>query len=322
MMAVTTANTPLIYPSRDSEMAKSHAKLNESKSAASFYNLHASFNDLFTCQNLSPESLIKTDTNNYNNQNLRINKVGSYVELRLKHLSTSKCLINDIEATKSFGKLHRLETHPYYNEKTRRHSLNSSENASTSSSNFKSSRSRSPSESSASFSFFSPFAQDTSFRIKKPKKFKMSLTKKMSGFATSSQTTPNISALSKKLNSSTSAASAGSTKKKGKKKGSQRTIKASNGSSRFSKLNEDFQSKHNFLSVSPLNNFDSMSNVNINCNVNTNKKLKCLLVGDAQVGKSALMFLFLKRIFQHEYRPTIVDDYEGTSTRIYINIYS
>ena len=41
------------------------------------------------------------------------------------------------------------------------------------------------------------------------------------------------------------------------------------------------------------------------------RKLKCLLVGDPCVGKSTLMCLFLKRIFQTEYQPTIVDDFEG-----------
>jgi len=127
----------------------------------------------------------------------------------------------------------------------------------------------------------------------------MSLTKKMSGFTTSSQTAPNISALG----------SAASSKKKVKKKSTQRSVKISK---KFLKLNEDLYSKSTFLPVSQLNNLNSMSNININCNVNNSKKLKCLMVGDAKVGKSALMFLFLKRIFQHEYRPTIVDDYEGT----------
>lgn len=42
-----------------------------------------------------------------------------------------------------------------------------------------------------------------------------------------------------------------------------------------------------------------------------NRKLKCLLVGDAYVGKSTLMCLFLKKIFQTDYQPTIVDDFEG-----------
>ena len=60
-----------------------------------------------------------------------------------------------------------------------------------------------------------------------------------------------------------------------------------------------------------LSNFSISNNNNNNSNFKNSKKLKCLLVGDARVGKSALMFFFLKRIFQSEYQPTIVDDYEG-----------
>ncbi len=64
-------------------------------------------------------------------------------------------------------------------------------------------------------------------------------------------------------------------------------------------------------SLSNLSNFSSLANsTNM---IPIGRKLKCLLVGDSRVGKTALMFLFLKRVFQSEYQPTIVDDYEGWS---------
>ena len=50
------------------------------------------------------------------------------------------------------------------------------------------------------------------------------------------------------------------------------------------------------------------------------KKLKCLLVGDPCVGKSTLMCLFLKRIFQTEYQPTIVDDFEGENLLLFFSL--
>lgn len=42
------------------------------------------------------------------------------------------------------------------------------------------------------------------------------------------------------------------------------------------------------------------------------KKMKFLLAGDPNCGKSAILANFLNRMVQPEYRPTIVDDYEGT----------
>jgi hypothetical protein len=72
---------------------------------------------------------------------------------------------------------------------------------------------------------------------------------------------------------------------------------------KFSKLNENENLSRSHIS-------SSISNFSIS---NSKKRLvKCLFVGDAQVGKSTLLTLFLKRIFQSEYKPTIVDDYEGS----------
>ena len=72
-------------------------------------------------------------------------------------------------------------------------------------------------------------------------------------------------------------------------------------------------------SLSNLSNFSSLANsTNM---IPIGRKLKCLLVGDSRVGKTSLMFLFLKRIFQSEYQPTIVDDYEGSSYIIYFISY-
>jgi hypothetical protein len=73
-------------------------------------------------------------------------------------------------------------------------------------------------------------------------------------------------------------------------------------------------------SLSNLSNFSSLANST--SMIPMGRKLKCLLVGDSRVGKTALMFLFLKRFFQSEYQPTIVDDYEGLFVLlffIYIN---
>jgi hypothetical protein len=91
-------------------------------------------------------------------------------------------------------------------------------------------------------------------------------------------------------------------------------------SNKFAKLNEDYLSKSyltkSCVMASSLSSFSiaNMNNVNFNNygkNHQNAKRLKCLLVGDARVGKSALMILFLKKIFKFEYQPTIVDDYEG-----------
>ena len=85
--------------------------------------------------------------------------------------------------------------------------------------------------------------------------------------------------------------------------------------SKFLKLNNElnfnlskaYVSKKN-KSLSNLSAFSSLANSS--AALSTGRKLKCLLVGDARVGKTALMFWFLKRVFQPEYQPTIVDDYE------------
>jgi hypothetical protein len=53
------------------------------------------------------------------------------------------------------------------------------------------------------------------------------------------------------------------------------------------------------------------STFSITNNLNT-RRIKCLIVGDPCIGKSTLMCLYLKCIFQNEYHPTIVDDFEGT----------
>lgn len=65
---------------------------------------------------------------------------------------------------------------------------------------------------------------------------------------------------------------------------------------------------NNNKSLSNLSNFSLANSVSMM--PLPGKKLKCLLVGDQRVGKTALMCLFLRRMFQFEYQPTIVDDYE------------
>jgi hypothetical protein len=69
-------------------------------------------------------------------------------------------------------------------------------------------------------------------------------------------------------------------------------------------------------SLSNLSNFSSLANST--SMIPMGRKLKCLLVGDSRVGKTALMFLFLKRFFQSEYQPTIVDDYEGLFVLLFL----
>ena len=41
------------------------------------------------------------------------------------------------------------------------------------------------------------------------------------------------------------------------------------------------------------------------------RKLKMVLIGDSCTGKSTLVGLYLNRLYEARYRPTIVDDYEG-----------
>lgn len=336
---ICLSHTNLATVHKNSELTKSYnGTLNEPGNLASqqqqqrnsFFNLKKSASNLYindliltNCQNfcdLSPRPLISTNTNLFNNQNLRINKVGSYVELRLKRLSASKCFLNDMEADNKSHKSQRLS---YYNERR-----NSSASTDSFSSIYKS-RSRSSSMSSMTDSYYSPFSQDASFRFNKtkPKKLKLVLTKtKMPGLTTSSQTAPNISALSKKL---TSKKQSNPAKKsiprpmkllttESKKQRMNKSQKKSK-SNKFSKFsNEDFNMSKSYFSQSScaciqpsLSNF-SIANVNSNhASVNNPRKLKCLLVGDARVGKSALMSLYLKRAFQYEYQPTIVDDHEG-----------
>ena len=264
------------------------------------------------------------DTGGYKNRNdqtLTINKVGSYVELRLKRLSGSKYLLNDVDHEARSFKTHRF-SHPYYEENRRRNSSNMSAFAASTesiSSIYKSrsrSTSRSSTSSSSSSSFFSPFSADSSFRKKKSKK-KLKLSAAIGKMSSTATTTIASTANAKKLSSSSSS------KKSTKKISRQRPKIASSCQSKpkkacksskhnkFAKLNEEFISK-SYLSkscviASSLSNF-SLANAGSQPNA---KKLKCLLVGDARVGKSALMFLFLKQIFQFEYQPTIVDDYEG-----------
>ena len=257
---------------------------------------------------------------NRNDQTLTINKVGSYVELRLKRLSGSKYLLNDVDHEARSFKTHRF-SHPYYEEHRRRNSSTMSAFAASteSISSIYKSRTRSTSRSSttsssSSSSFFSPFSADSSFRKKKSKK-KLKLSAAIGKMSSTATTTIASTANAKKL----------STKKSTTKKISRQRPKIasscqskpkkackSSKHNKFAKLNEEFISK-SYLSkscviASSLSNF---SIANAGSSQPNAKKLKCLLVGDARVGKSALMFLFLKQIFQFEYQPTIVDDYEG-----------
>lgn len=290
-MAVGTVNmnpihnvitNPGIY--RDIEITGSHKNSMNSmaKSVTSLFINDPILSSSLNCQtftDLSPRPLIHTY------QDLRINKVGSYIELPL---NTRKCFINENDFRES-----------YYH--TRR---NSTASTNSFSSIYKSSRSRSPSVTSSN-SFFSPFAQDSSFRIRKPKKLKLALAR-MSMSKKSQSKEKKIPRT--KLNASEKMRGKAVTKKKTKNK-------------KFSKLNEELNSskaKSSTCSVGApsLSNF-SMAHVN-NSNVYNDKKLKCLIAGDAQVGKTALMFLFLNRAFQYEYQPTIVDDYEGKFNSTYL----
>ena len=81
---------------------------------------------------------------------------------------------------------------------------------------------------------------------------------------------------------------------------------------RFSKLRKTLISKTHEETRLTKKYASSNFSIGTACSANNVKKLKCLLVGDPCVGKSTLMCWFLKRIFQTEYQPTIVDDFEGT----------
>jgi hypothetical protein len=247
-------------------------------------------------------SSIEQQKTTVNNQNLKINKVGSYVELRLKRLSVTN-------------------SNSFFNQQTM------SSNGSVSMSLYKSrSRSASMSDStsrtSSSSSFSSLFncnneinkdKNDTKYRKnKKSKKSSKNYNKKKLKLC---QTPINNNNNNQTLTSTLTSTSLTTKIKKVKKKKSSSNATNSNCSklkkSNFNKLNDDYLMPKSCMAVSgSLSNF-SISNNNNNSNFKNSKKLKCLLVGDARVGKSALMFFFLKRIFQSEYQPTIVDDYEG-----------
>lgn len=303
--------------------------LNSNHLGRSFFNLKKSASNLFINELILTNNLISTDTNFYNNQNLRINKVGSYVELRLKRLSTSKCLLNNDDNMDLSLKNQKSQRLACYN--SRRHSTASTDSFSS----MYKSRSRSSSMSSLTGSYYSPSSQDSSFRLKtRPKparKLRLKLCKKLPLVnlkASSQTTTQNISALMTKKPKKQSSQSSKTKFLPNSRPTSQKLVKPSRKhtkpqkNSKFSKFsNEDYYLSKNYFSQSSgmthsLSQFNSLSDVNMNkgysggVGVNTNRKLKCLFVGDAQVGKSALMFLYLKRVFQHEYRPTIVDDYE------------
>ena len=252
-------------------------------------------------------SSIEQQKTTVNNQNLKINKVGSYVELRLKRLSVP-------------------HSNSFFNQQSNHQSMSS--NGSVSMSLYKTrSRSASMSDStsrtSSSSSFSSLFNcnneinkenKDTKFRKnKKSKKSSKNYNKKKLKLC---QTPVNSNSNNKNqtLTSTLTTTSLTTKVKKAKKKKTSNNTTNSNTCSKlkknnFSKLNDDYLMPKSCMAVSgSLSNF-SISN---NSNIKNSKKLKCLLVGDARVGKSALMFFFLKRIFQSEYQPTIVDDYEGT----------
>jgi hypothetical protein len=254
-------------------------------------------------------SSIEQQKTTVNNQNLKIIKVGSYVELRLKRLSVTN-------------------SNSFFNQQTM------SSNGSVSMSLYKSrSRSASMSDStsrtSSSSSFSSLFncnneinkdKNDTKYRKnKKSKKSSKNYNKKKLKLC---QTPINNN--NQTLTSTLTSTSLTTKIKKVKKKKSSSNATNSNCSklkkSNFNKLNDDYLTPKSCIAVSgSLSNFSiSNNNNNNNSNFKNSKKLKCLLVGDARVGKSALMFFFLKRIFQSEYQPTIVDDYEGIHILIFM----
>ena len=222
------------------------------------------------------DPILSSSLNCHQYEDLHINRVGSYIELPL---STRQCFINE----NNYGESYHCHI--------RRHSIASTN--SLSSSIYKSSRS--------SNSFFSPFAQDSSFRIRKPKKLKLALARMSMSKKSKEKKIPRT-----KLNTGEKMRGKAMSNKKKKKK--------------FSKLSEELNSskvKSSSCSVvAPSLSNLSMLNVNNSSNVSNDKKLKCLIAGDAHVGKTALMFLFLNRAFQYEYQPTIVDDYEGKSSAI------
>ena len=281
---------------------------------------------LYENDNIKNTSTLSTTTNGYYNENnhhhhhhhrhhrhnhqpehnLTINKVGSYVELRLKRTSVGKCFFGnreDDDLDEANVNTNNKNKEKFPSRFCRGRKLNQEITASYSSL----SRSRSSSASSSS-SFSSIFAGDSSFRKKKSSNKKIKLSNNNCDITTTNNLEQTISNLNKnKLKSMKMV------KKKAKNKTKIRTATNSANISKckntkhnkFSKLNEDCLSK-SYVVASSISNF-SLANTN---NLNANK-LKCLLVGDAHIGKSALMCLFLKRIFQTEYQPTIVDNCEG-----------
>lgn len=228
---------------------------------------------------------------NANNQNITINKVGSYVELRLKRLSETNS--NTFYNQQQLSSNNSVSTSLY---KTRSRSVSLS------------STSRSSSSSSFS-SLFNYNNNETKIRKKNKLKTKNKSKKK---FKLSPQN--NSQTLMSNLTSTGLTASKSMNKIKKKKSVKPLASNCKTKKSKFSKLNDDYLiSKSCVVASSSLSNFSLTQSCNNN-SLKSSKKLKCLLVGDARIGKSALMFFFLKRIFQSEYQPTIVDDYEGSSS--------
>jgi hypothetical protein len=258
-------------------------------------------------QPVSPTAPVSTLPNN---QNLMINKVGSYAELRLKRLSVTN------NSNSFFIKHQKQQPNTMSSNGSGSMSLYKTRSRSASMSDGSSSRSSSSSSFSSLFAHnaTNDICSDPKYRKnKKTKKSSKNNIKKKMKLSQATSQNQNSQTLTTTL---TSPGGNNNTKLNKKKKTSSNTTNTSSKvkKNKFSKLNDDYlMPKPCMVASTSISNF-SLSNA---CNNNgggnsrSTKKLKCLLAGDARVGKSALMFFFLKRIFQSEYQPTIVDDYEG-----------
>lgn len=331
-----------------------------------------------------------------NNQNLTINKVGSFVELRFKRISVSNCFSNITNSNNnnyfdgenihvnsnpngadlSFTQRTFLNDHHTTNSKNLKKKLNknrysydratqlpysttklynSMSRSRSRTSSYSSLTSSSPSSSSSSSSLSSLFINDSSYGASNSKKKTFPLTKKLKisnnindapntenslynnsnlsntfndiSNNNNNNSSNNIIASNSNINSTISSAHS-KFKSLHKKFNQKLSRKSSNNNlvgstnktrhnltkkkskrNKFSKLNEEHLSKSYVAS--------SLSNFSLANSATDLRRLKCLFVGDSHIGKTALMYLFIKRIFQTEYQPTIVDDYEGNSFYLY-----
>jgi hypothetical protein len=297
------------------------------------------FNDaedkLLNNENIEKKSIVLNEkTNNY--QNLTINKVNSFADLHSRRISLSNFHANNAPLSNGDTNQDKLlnENQKYENQLMRSRSRSASYLSSSSSSLTFSSPQIKPystptktvtlpisvgseynSISSLNYEKIVPVKKTYSSFYNSNKSFKkmklsiLTLNNNLTNNASTAtnNANPNIDLKESKIKSLHRKFIKSSTANENKlRKNMKKRVK------KFSKLNEE----NRISSAYSISNFSSISYTNSNV-----KKLKCLLVGDPLVGKTTLICLFLKRLFQTDYQPTIVDNYEGFYPHLLHNAY-